>query len=149
MSVTAMITIWVRHHNRVAETLSGLNKHWDDEKVFQETRRLVIAQIQHITYNEFLPVLLRTELLKSGHLALSSSYSNSSYFKGFDVNLNPQISNEFTAAFKFYVSMMQGLMKKMSPHRNDEDFLQFHKMVRNPSVLKKDGELDRLLMGAR
>ncbi|XP_021945035.1 peroxidase [Folsomia candida] len=148
MSVTAMITIWVRHHNRVAETLSGLNKHWDDEKVFQETRRLVIAQIQHITYNEFLPVLLRTELLKSGHLALSSSYSNSSYFKGFDVNLNPQISNEFTAAFKFYVSMMQGLMKKMSPHRNDEDFLQFHKMVRNPSVLKKDGELDRLLMGA-
>ena len=62
-SLVAMHTLWVRQHNRLARELAELNPHWNDEQIFQETRRIVGAQIQHITYNEFLPVMLGKEAI--------------------------------------------------------------------------------------
>jgi len=53
-----MHLLWARHHNRLAAKLQELNPHWDDERLYQESRRVIGAQMQHITYTEFLPVIL-------------------------------------------------------------------------------------------
>lgn len=58
LHLTTMHLLWARQHNLVADKLAELNPSWEDEHVFQEARHIVVAQLQHITYAEFLPVLL-------------------------------------------------------------------------------------------
>ena len=65
VELTAIHTLWMREHNRVALRLHSINPQWDDERLFQESRRIVIAELQHIAYNEFLPVLLGMRITHS------------------------------------------------------------------------------------
>jgi peroxidase len=103
MAVTQ--TIFLREHNRLAEELAKLNPHWDDERLYQEARRILIAQAQHITYNEWLPIIIgREKMQELGLLPLQNGFSSD-----YDKTLNPGILNAFVgAAFRFGHSMVQG-----------------------------------------
>ncbi|XP_022188065.2 peroxidase-like protein isoform X2 [Nilaparvata lugens] len=56
--VGALLSTLVSEHNRLAGELGRVNPHWSPDTRHHEARRLVIAQLQHITYSEFLPTLL-------------------------------------------------------------------------------------------
>ncbi len=51
-------TLFVREHNRQAAIIAKENPLMSDDRIFNEARKIVTAEIQAITYNEFLPVLL-------------------------------------------------------------------------------------------
>ena len=74
------------------------DEHLDDEELYQQTRRIVIAELQNIVYNEFLPIILGEKFVKDHNLNLPSIESSSTY----EDAINPTLSNEFaTFAFRF------------------------------------------------
>lgn len=54
----ASVLLLINEHNRVANLLRQKNVRWDAKTVFEESKRVVIAEIQHITYTQYLPLLL-------------------------------------------------------------------------------------------
>ena len=84
VSLTALHTLFVREHNRLADEIGAANPSFTDDEIYQRARAVVGAQMQVITYKEFLPVLL-------GPGALST-------YSGYDPSDHPGIDNVFTTA---------------------------------------------------
>lgn len=111
----AMHHTWVLEHNRIAIELADMNLHWSDEKIYQETRRIIGAMVQHITYREFLPLVLGREVCKLFELELKSN----GYYTKYDTRINPTIANSFSAAaFRFGHSLIQSTYMRST--RNHE-----------------------------
>lgn len=56
--VKVIFRMLIRYHNNVADRLKEINVGWNDENLFQEARRIVVAQVQHVVYNEYIYKLL-------------------------------------------------------------------------------------------
>jgi len=76
MALTATHTLFAREHNRIVSLLPST---LSDEDKFQIARRVVIAEEQYVTYQEWLP---------SMGVALPR-------YAGYNPNVNPTLSNEF------------------------------------------------------
>ena len=85
IALMAMHVLFMREHNRLAEGIQDRNPDWSDEDIYQRARKIVAAQIQAITYEEFLPSLGVTLDAYSGH----------------DSDINPEVTSAFaTVAFR-------------------------------------------------
>lgn len=106
--LTSMHTLLVREHNRIADELattyaselSGMTANEQDAFIYQSAKKIVGAQVQAITYNEYLPSL---------GVSLSS-------YNGYDNSIDPTVKNEFaTAGFRLGHSQISGTVKRLSP----------------------------------
>ncbi len=94
--------------SRLAGEILKVDPSLDDETVFQEARRLVIAQMQNVVYNEYLPVILGESYANDPRNGLATPPSGTRY----DPTEDPSIGSGFaTAAFRFGHSMIQGFVK--------------------------------------
>ncbi len=93
IELTSLHALFAREHNRIADQLRALNPRLTDEQIYLRARSIVIAELQAITYNEWLPAIL-------GPNAIAP-------YRGYNPRINPQLSNEFsTAAFRFGHSLL-------------------------------------------
>jgi hypothetical protein len=111
----ALQTLFVREHNRIATEAAAKNPTWTDEQLYQHARRMVISEIQEITYNEFLPAIL------GANTPAANALQN---YRGYRADVNPGIATEFsTAAFRLGHSMLgediQLLDNNGNPVRDD------------------------------
>jgi hypothetical protein len=85
IALMSLHVLFLREHNRLADQIAEMNPDWSDEEIFQLARKLVAAQIQVITYEEFLPSL---------GITLGA-------YAGYDSEVNPQVTSAFaTVAFR-------------------------------------------------
>ncbi|GAU88417.1 hypothetical protein RvY_01122 [Ramazzottius varieornatus] len=99
----SMIALFIREHNRIAKYIAHEVPDMPDEAIFQVARRIVAAELQHITYNELLPVLLGPKVYKepANGLALTEyGFCKDCYMPN---EVDPSTSVEFvTGAFRLH-----------------------------------------------
>ena len=106
VSFIVIHTIWLREHNRIAAALANLNPEWDDERLYQESRKIVIAQLEQITLYEFLPVILGQKFFDK----LIGPYP------GYQPDRDSSISSSFsTAAYRFGHTFIQDTFVRAGP----------------------------------
>lgn len=124
--LTSIHTTFLREHNRLVEGLRGVNPSWDNQKLFNHARRILSAQNQHITYNEFLPRLLSWNAVNLYGLKLLPQ----GYYKEYDPTCNPSIVTEFSAAaFRIGHSLLRPHIPRLSATHQPID----------PPLLLRDG----------
>uniref|UniRef100_A0A5S6QII6 Uncharacterized protein n=1 Tax=Trichuris muris TaxID=70415 RepID=A0A5S6QII6_TRIMR len=105
--------LFVSEHNRIAEKLYHLNSFWSDERIYQETRKIVGAMMQHITFKEWLPKVIGNKLMDVYGLQLKSN----GYYDGYDQFCDATIANEFAAAaFRFGHTLVRDNFHLIHPH---------------------------------
>ncbi|KAK2499011.1 hypothetical protein MC885_006784 [Smutsia gigantea] len=139
LGLTSMHTLWFREHNRVAAELLSLNPHWDGDTIYHEARKIVGAQMQHVTYQHWLPKVLG----EAGMRMLGE-------YRGYEPGVNAGIFNAFaTAAFRFGHTLINPVL-----HRLNEDFepiaqghIPLHKAFFSPFRIVNEGGIDPILRG--
>lgn len=132
VALTSLNTVFVREHNRLAKLIEDTHrdlptgKSERDEEIYQRARKLVGAQIQAITYNEFLPAL---------GVTLDP-------YRGYDPNLDASITNEFaTAGFRMGHSQNGESILRLKADGSEIDAgaLDLNQGFFNPSVITQGG----------
>ncbi|XP_037069335.1 chorion peroxidase-like [Pollicipes pollicipes] len=145
VDLVVMHTLWMREHNRLARALHAVNPRWDDERLFQEARRIVAAEMQHITYNEFLPIVIgRRHMQKTKLLSpLKSGFTNN-----YDPEISAGITNEFsTAAFRMGHTLIPDNIISMTQFGSKEKVTPLHRTQFTPFDLYRRDAFSGLLRG--
>lgn len=134
-----MHTLWLREHNRIARILGELNPHWSGERLYQESRKIVGAEMQHITYQHWLPIIFgqtTEELIGT--------------WTGYNPELDASISNVFaTAALRFGHSIIQPRLERLNEDLSSipQGPLNLRDAFFSPWRLVDEGGVDPLLRG--
>ncbi len=116
VALTAMHTLFVREHNRQAEKIAEINPDYTGDQIYEKAREIVAAEIQFITYNEFLPALL-------GNNAIG-------IYRRYEPDIDAGILNNFSAAaYRFGHSALNPTLLRLDS--NGEEISAGHLALRN------------------
>ncbi|CAB3400911.1 unnamed protein product [Caenorhabditis bovis] len=140
LGLMSMHTIFMREHNRIAGKLLEANENWDGETIFQETRKIIGAILQKITYDDWLPKIL-------GRATYNEVIGP---YKGYNPDVDATISNEFaTAALRFAHTLINPQLFRFDKNFTviKEGHIPLHNAFFAPERLVSEGGVDPILRG--
>jgi peroxidase len=97
--LASLHTLFAREHNHWADRLATEHPDWSDQRIFEAARSIVEAEIQKITYQDWMPHLVGD--------AVGDNYA-------FDADADGRISTEFsTAGFRFGHTLVSSEVRQM------------------------------------
>ncbi|XP_068625536.1 peroxidase [Battus philenor] len=143
--LTVLQIILLREHNRIADTLAKFNPYWDDETIYQEARRIHIAEIQHINYYEYLPIFLGFQNMVKNKLIYPGA---NGYVNDYNPNVNPSVLDEHaTAAFRHFHTLIRGYLQMITESRKLSGAVRMSDWFNRPLLLEINNVFDDLTRG--
>ncbi|XP_045767126.1 peroxidase isoform X2 [Maniola jurtina] len=143
--LTILQIIVLREHNRIADTLSAINPHWDDETLYQEARRIVIAELQYINYYEYLPIFLGFDNMVKNKLIYPGAHG---YVNDYNPNVDPTVLDEHaTAAFRHFHTLIRGYLQLVSENRQLAGIVRLSDWFNRPLLVELENAFDDLTRG--
>ncbi|KAG9469337.1 hypothetical protein GDO78_020778 [Eleutherodactylus coqui] len=137
--LTSFHTLFLREHNRIATKLHKLNQAWSGEKLYQETRKIIVALMQKMTYKNWLPLLLGDEMSK-----VMPTY------KSYSEDEDPTVSNVFTIGYRMGHTLVQPFIYRLADdygaYHNEPVVSLFETFFASWRIVRQGG-IDPLLRG--
>lgn len=136
VALTSMHTLFAREHNYWVDQIKAEHPEMSGEELFQTAKMIVEAEIQHITFNEFLTHLV-------GENAIAT-------YSGYNPNIDAQIATEFaTAAFRFGHTMLSTDILRLQENGDESAFgsLTLREAFFRPDKVMTEGGIDEILRG--
>ncbi|MBN3292594.1 PERM Myeloperoxidase, partial [Polypterus senegalus] len=141
IALTAIHTMFLREHNRIAKIFRKLNPQWNGETIYQETRKVVGAFHQIMIYRDYLPIII-------GPDAVNKYLSD---YTGYDDSVDPSISSVFsTAAFRFAHLTIQPFIFRLDRSYQEHTLypnVLLHKTFFTPWRIVFEGGIDPIIRG--
>uniref|UniRef100_A0A8D8RDW0 Peroxidase n=1 Tax=Cacopsylla melanoneura TaxID=428564 RepID=A0A8D8RDW0_9HEMI len=142
--LTVLHIALLREHNRIATILGHLNPHWDDEILYQESRKILIAEYSHINYYEWLPIVVGQE----NALKYKLIHNTKGYVNDYNDHVEPNVLNEHaTAAFRYFHSSVQGTLQLIAESRHILQELRLSDHFNRPELIEDKDNHDNLIRG--
>lgn len=163
--LTVLHTLYMREHNRIADKLSDLNPHWNDERTYQETRHIIAASVQQVMINEYIPLLIGKKMASlynlTGHYHHPAQHQHqhqhqqsmhdhaaASYWHGYDPSVTTSVSNSFAAAaFRQGHTFIQSTVERYNKFHEFIGSEKLRHLFKQPFLLYQPGALDELTSG--
>lgn len=141
--LTSLHVLFLREHNRIAAILKSLNPKWDDEKLFQTSRKIIIAIHQYITYQQWLPYVVGEKMMQNKHLYVrDDGYHSNDY----DSTIDPSLILSFnTGCFRNFHTMIRSEIPLFSSPTKQESTTPLSKWYLNPDLVVSSFE--KILLG--
>jgi hypothetical protein len=136
VGLTAIHTLFVREHNRLAKRIAKAHSGMSGDEIYERARRIVGAEMQVITYREYLPALLGPDAM--------------SPYRGYDPGVDARIMNVFSAAaFRYGHSALGPTIYRLDARGNeiDEGHLPLRDAFFAPHRITDEGGIDPVLRG--
>ncbi|MEM7697427.1 MAG: peroxidase family protein [Verrucomicrobiota bacterium] len=136
IGLAALHTLFVREHNYWAKAIKRANGTLSGAQVYEIARIIVGAEMQVITYNEFLPLIL-------GERGMPP-------YRGYRKDVNAGISNVFsTAGYRFGHTMLASELVRIDRDGQEiaEGNIDLANAFFNPAALVDEGGIEPILRG--